>query len=99
MSAPSPEFSAIVYRLWADLEPEDCESQQEYDWALEYKALPLGIDLWSLIFLRPDGEILRISSEPFEIKRSRAEENLPLILNIAAERYPVMATLVRKDDH
>jgi len=98
MSAPSLEFRAIVQRLLADLEPEDCESQQEYQWALELHALPLGIDLWSRVFLTPDGEVVWAGWEPLEIKRSRDQADLKGALRMAAERYPAMTAFVH-DDH
>jgi len=98
MSAPSLEFRAIVQRLLRDLEPEDCESELEYEWALEYHALPLGIDLWSRVFLTPDGHVVWAGWEPLEIKRSRDEADLKRALRWAAERYPAMAAFVPREE-
>lgn len=96
MSVPSAEFCAIVQRLLRDLEPGDCESQQEYEWALEFQGLPLGPDLWSLVFLTPDGEVIWAGWEPLEIKRSKDEGHVNAALRMAAERYPAMTTFVRE---
>ena len=95
MSTPSAAFWAIVQRLLRDLEPEDCETQIEYELALEFQALPVGIDLWSRVFLAPDGEVIWAGWEPLEIKRSRDEAHLNAALRMAAERYPAMTTFVR----
>jgi|ERR1043166_992105 hypothetical protein len=96
MSAPSLEFRAIVQRLLRDLEPEDCESQTEYDWAQEFQGLPLGLDLWSLVFLTPDGEVVWAGGQPLEIKRSREECHLNAAIRVAAERYPALEPFVKK---
>ena len=96
MSHSSLEFWAIVQRLLTDLEFEDCESQEEYQWALEFHALPLGVDLWSRVFLTPDGEVIWAGWEPLEIKRSRDEAHLNAALGMAAERNPAMTTFVHE---
>jgi uncharacterized protein (DUF1810 family) len=90
----SPEFTMTVERLLTELEPEDCESIAEYHDAKELHALPLGLDMWSQMFLTPDGEIIWVGGEPLEIRRSRYEGHLCAALRMAAERFPDMEKFV-----
>jgi hypothetical protein len=95
MSIQTPQFRAIVSRLLADLEPEDCEEPAEYEMAVELHALPIGVDLWSRMFLSPDGEVIWAGWDPLEIKRSRLEEDVNAAVRMAAERYPAMIDFVQ----
>ena len=63
----------------------------EYMLAREFGALPLGFDLWSYMFLTPDGEIIWAGWMPLEVNRWRSDFILGRALKIAGERYPLMA--------
>jgi hypothetical protein len=95
MDFESPEFQTTVERLLSRLQSEDCVSPEEFQHARKFHALPLGLDLWSLTFLTPDGEVIWAGWEPLEIKRSRFEGHVHAAMRMAGERFPDMKQFVR----
>ena len=90
MGIESPGFKSTVRRLLAELRPEDCEDLEEYHFALEFEALPLGIDLWSRAYLSADGEIFWDDPDPPEFVHIKIEKDNVWPIKVAAERFPEM---------
>jgi hypothetical protein len=95
-SARRPEIGAALERLVTQLQPAQCDSAKEYRFAKEFHGVPCGIDLWSLVFLTPDGEVVWAGWEPLEIHRSREEDHVRAALRMAAERFPELAGFFRE---
>ena len=94
MNIVTPEFQDVVDRLIADLKPSDCFGAEEYRLAQEFHALPLGLDLWSYGFLRPDGELISTEWEPDDIQRSRSIQDLIRAIVVASGRYPQLTAFI-----
>lgn len=94
MNASRPEIGAVLERLVTQLQPTQCEYADEYRHAKEFHGVPCGPDLWSLVFLTPDGEVVWAGWEPLEIHRSRQKGHVRAALRMAAERFPELRALV-----
>src|SRR5690242_18517110 len=91
MNIVTPKFQELVERLIGDLKPDACVDAEEYRLAKEFHALPLGIDLWSYQFLRPDGELISTGWEQEEISRGYSTSGLIRAVAGVAKRYPQFA--------
>ena len=94
MNIVTLEFRELIERLLSNIQSSDCADAEEYSLAQEYHALPLGLDLWSRVFLTPDGEVIWIGSEPEEIIRATDTQSLIRAVVSSARRYPEFAALV-----
>jgi hypothetical protein len=50
MNIVTTEFREVVERLVNNLQPNECIDAEEYRLAQEFRALPLGLSLWSYAF-------------------------------------------------
>lgn len=90
----SSRHEETIWRLCANLPPEtDPDLLEE---AIRHGALPVGWDLWSHFFLKPDGVLLRIGTE-CEVGAIETLTDRPYVLwglVMGSARYPELRSLL-----
>ena len=88
MELVTAEFHNLVESLLSQIQPEDFPDEEEYRLGLELKALPIGYDLFSYVFLNSNGEVLWSEWEDDKISRSNETQVLIRAIVQATKRYP-----------
>jgi hypothetical protein len=88
MELVTAEFHNLVETLLSKIQPEDFPDEEEYRLGLELKALPIGYDLFSYVFLKSNGEVLWSEWEEDKILRSNETQVLIRAIVQATKRYP-----------
>lgn len=81
------EFQQTVQELIDNLQAEQFSDCEEYKLARKHNALPLGIDLWSYVFLTSSGEVIWDDNEG-ETGSAHDLQSLIRVLAVRKERYP-----------
>lgn len=87
MKIVTSEFTKTLETLIKNLRVEDFSDTEEYKLAQKYNALPLGVDLYSYVFLTANGEILWDDNEG-ETGCANDLQSLIRALVVKKERYP-----------
>lgn len=87
MKIVTPEFQKIIQDLIDNLQAEQFSDAEEYKLARKYNALPIGVDLWSYVFLNANGEVIWDDNEG-EIGSANDLQSLIRVLVVRKNRYP-----------
>ena len=87
MKIVTPEFQKIIQDLIDNLQAEQFSDVEEYKLALKHNALPLGVDLWSYVFLTANGEIIWDDNEGKTVSADDLQ-SLIRVLSVRKHRYP-----------
>lgn len=93
MKIVTPEFQKTIQELIDNLRPEQFSDAEEYKLARKYNALPVGVDLWSYVFLTASGEVIWDDGEG-ETGSTNDLQSLIRILAVRKERYPQFGRLI-----
>lgn len=88
------KLKELITELFSGLDPRDFSDPEEYCLSQNFSALPIGVSLWTYVFLTPEGEVISTGFEPGELKRSRESQDLLNALVWGTERYPSLAALI-----
>ncbi len=86
------EFARVIRALMKLNTDYIDEAEERY--SKEFRALPLGVGLWSYTFLTPEGEVISTGYEPDEIERTSDPQQILRCLVIGSRRYPELSGLV-----
>lgn len=87
MNIVTLEFQKTIQELIDNLQAEQFSDVEEYKLALKYNALPLGVDLWSYIFLTATGEVIWDDNEG-DTGSANDLQSLIRVLAVRKKRYP-----------
>jgi hypothetical protein len=93
MEIVTSEFMKTVEDLTANLQSKDFSDVEEFKLAKKYSALPIGVDLFSYIFLTSNGEVIWDDNEG-EIGNSNDLQGLIRVLVVGKSRYPQLETFI-----
>ena len=95
MNIVTPRYRAVLEGLLHRLEPHECDPA-EYELARHLHALPLGLDLFSLCFITPEGETIRVETTDSgeKVTRGNSPQELFRFMVTSVDRYPGLATLI-----
>ena len=87
MNIVTPEFQKTIQGLIDNLQVEQFSDVEEYKLARKHHALPLGVDMWSYVFLTANGEMIWDDNEG-ETVSANDLQSLIRALVVTKERYP-----------
>jgi hypothetical protein len=93
MKIVTPEFQNTIQDLIDNLQAEQFLDAAEYKLALKYNALPIGLDLFSYVFLNSSGEVLWDDSEG-DVGSSNDLQSLIRVLVSGKRRFPQLAEFI-----
>ncbi len=93
MEIVTSEFQRTVQDLIDNLQAEKFLDAAEYRLALKYNALPIGLDLFSYVFLSSNGEVLWDDNEG-DVGSSNDLQSLIRVLVAGKRRYPQLAEFI-----
>jgi hypothetical protein len=93
MKIVTPEFQKTIQYLIKNLQAEQFIDAAEYRLALKYNALPIGLDLFSYVFLNSNGEVLWDDDEG-DVGSSDDLQSLIRVLVAGKRRYPQLAEFI-----
>jgi hypothetical protein len=93
MKIVTPEFQKTIQNLIDNFQAEQFLDAAEYTLALKYNALPIGLDLFSYVFLNSSGEVLWDDNEG-DVGSSNDLQSLIRVLVAGKRRYPQLAEFV-----
>ena len=91
----SPRAEQVVLRLIAGLAPERLDPARTH--AVRLSALPIGEDMWSDYYLRPNGQVVIVGQDlehPDGVNVNTDPLRLLMILVWGSERYPELRELL-----
>lgn len=93
MKIVTSEFQKTIQSLIENLQAEQFLDAEEYKLALKYNALPIGLDLFSYVFLDSNGEVLWDDNEG-DTGNSNDLQSLIRVLVVGKRRYPQLVEFI-----
>jgi hypothetical protein len=87
------EFQKVIQGLIDNLEAEQFRDAEEYKLALKYDSLPIGLDLFSYVFLNSNGEVIWDDNEG-DVGSSNDLQSLIRVLVAGKRRYPQLTKFI-----
>ena len=87
MKIVTSEFQKTIQELIDNLQVGQFSDAEEYKLARKHNALPLGVDLWSYVFLTANGEVIWDDNEG-ETGSVHDLQNLIRVLAVRKEHFP-----------